>query len=70
MTPNEIKAHNIAWGFACGDCAHDKALKQNCEGGCLKLQDDILAALNAKDLKHKRDAGPNPKTPFDEPRRT
>ena len=67
MTPNQIKAENIARGFDCGDCDHDEALKQNCEDGCLKLRDEILAVLDAKDRKHKRDMGPNPKTPFDTP---
>jgi hypothetical protein len=59
MTPNEIKAANIARGFACGNCDHDEALEQNCEDGCVQLRDEILAALDAKDRQH-RDGAAKP----------
>lgn len=64
MTPNEIKANNIARGFFCGDCECVEDSPE-CEEFCTVLRDEILAALDAKDRKHKRDMGPNPKTAFD-----
>jgi hypothetical protein len=53
MTPNEIKADNIARGFFCGDCdcAEDSP---ECEEFCTVLRDEILMALDAKDARFYR----------------